>query len=87
VSGPDRTGLLRDVCQVLADRGINIRRFELSTRVEFPPGDNPSEGLAGATTYLDLTFQTEMTRKAAAGLAACRAAIASLASPGPITCE
>jgi predicted amino acid-binding ACT domain protein len=88
VRGPDRPGLVRDVCRMLADRGANARRFELAPRIEMPPdAADVFEALAVATPEFELTLDVELISRSDAHLDALQDEIRALQAPRPITCE
>jgi len=62
VSGPDRPGLLRQVCGILANHGVNIRQFHLKPRIEVPESLDLDRALAAATAHFDFVFDAEFTR-------------------------
>jgi hypothetical protein len=86
VSAPARPGLLRDACRIMADYKMNIRQFDMTTRLEIPQDATPFDALNVATTHIDLTFRTEMPRQTVSDLPACLDMIRALSPPGTITC-
>jgi hypothetical protein len=78
VTGPNGPGFVHDVCEVLANHEINIRRFELTTWLEAPED---------VVARAELVCEVELTRRAAAEFSACRSEICALSPVGAVTCE